>query len=155
MANPKLKIKKQAVKFEADKNGSGYYEANFRLRSNRVKKKIEANLGKKITAAAIAEIAGAETETIARILNGSQKNVRLGEAIGIAKALQTTVSYLASSEDTTYMLENTRRVYDYLRSDLENNIQAQQYLQERQKEIVKNIDYFEAILQRVDALDEH
>ena len=42
MTNPKLKINKQAVTFEADKNPSGYYEANFRLRANQVKKKIEA-----------------------------------------------------------------------------------------------------------------
>tara|TARA_R100001015_G_scaffold2145_1_gene633 strand:- start:1828 stop:2295 length:468 start_codon:yes stop_codon:yes gene_type:complete len=155
MTNPKLKIEKQAVTFEADKNTSGHYEANFRLRANKVKKKIEVNMGKKLTHAAIAEIAGAETETIARIFNGSQKNIRLGEAIGIAKALHTTVSYLANSEDTTYMLENTRRVYDYLRSDHENNVQAQGYLKDREKEITKNIDYFEAILLRVDALDEH
>ena len=155
MTNPKLKIEKQAVTFEANKNPSGFYEANFRLRANQVKKKIEENMGKKLTHAAIAEIAGAETETIARIFNGSQKNIRLGEAIGIAKALRTTVSYLANSEDTTYMLENTRRVYDYLTSDHDNNIQAQAYLKEREKEITKNVDYFDAILQRVDALDEH
>ena len=155
MTNPKLKINKQAVTFEADKNPSGYYEANFRLRANQVKKKIEANMGKKLTYATIAEIAGSETEIITRIFNGSQKNIRLGEAIGIAKALKTTVSYLANSEDTTYMLENTRRVYDYLRSDHENNVQAQGYLKDREKEIAKNINYFEAILQRVDALDEH
>ena len=54
MTNPKLKIEKQAVTFEPDKNPSGYYEANFRLRANQVKKKIEANICKKLTYATIA-----------------------------------------------------------------------------------------------------
>ena len=77
------------------------------------------------------------------------------EAIGIADALKTTVSYLVNFHDTKFMLDQTRSTYQYFVTDLENNLQAQAYLKEREVQIKKQLEYFQKILYRVDALDEH
>ena len=150
MANPKLDIKNQMVSFLPTN-----YEKIFRQRAVAVKEKLEKQQGKKITWNELAEKANLDPETTSRILNGTQKNIRLHEAIGIADALKTTVSYLCDFHDTKFMLDQTRSTYQYFVTDLENNLQAQAYLKEREVQIKKQLEYFQKILYRVDALDEH
>ncbi len=150
MANPKLDIKNQMVSFLPTN-----YEKIFRQRAIAIKEKLEKQQGKKITWNELAEKANLDPETTSRILNGTQKNIRLHEAIGIADALKTTVSYLVNFHDTKFMLDQTRSTYQYFVTDLENNLQAQAYLKEREEQIKKQLEYFQKILYRVDALDEH
>ena len=144
MANPKLDMKNQMVSFLPTN-----YEKIFRQRAVAVKEKLEKQQAKKITWNELAEKANLDSETTSRILNGTQKNIRLHEAIGIADALQTTVSYLCDFHDTKFMLNQTRETYQYFVTDLENNLQAQASLKEREVQIKKQLEYFEKTIMRI------
>jgi len=143
-------------KVKPEKNkGVGDYELNFRLRANKVKAKLEKLRGKKITYQYIADHSGLPVEVVARVLNGSQKHIRLGEAIGIASSLETTVSYLVQFPDTDYMLDHTRRLRDYLTETLSQVKKRRQVLDNREKQSLEQLNYIDTILTSVDALDEH
>lgn len=141
---------------KSGKNKSvGDYEKNFRLRANKVKAKLEKLRGKKITYQTIADHSGLPVEVVARVLNGSQKHIRLGEAMGIASSLKTTVSYLVKFPDTDYMLDHTRKLRDYLTETLSQVEKQRQLLDQREKQSLEQLNYIDTILTSVDVLDEH
>lgn len=123
-------------------------EQRFAERSLKAKQKLKFSYEK------IANHSSIEINTVKRILNGKQP-ARLHEAIGIADALQTTVSYLVDYKDTRYMLSQTRLFHDWLVK--EKNLKEQQYawLANNEKEIEDHLRYFEEILEKVDTFKEH
>ena len=111
--------------------------------------------GKKITYQTIADHSGLPVEVVARVLNGSQKHIRLGEAMGIASSPKTTVSYLVKFPDTDYMLDHTRKLRDYLTETLSQVEKQRQLLDQREKQSLEQLNYIDTILTSVDVLDEH
>lgn len=131
------------------------HEMNFRIRANAVKANIEMRTGKKITWNELSERANLDSEVLSRIMNGTQKHIRLNEAIAIATALKTTVSYLSDSPDTHYMLDNTRKFRNSLANTLKQVESQRKVLDQRESETTEQLTYFEYILYNVDPLDEH
>tara|TARA_B100001564_G_C20505509_1_gene608176 strand:+ start:220 stop:720 length:501 start_codon:yes stop_codon:yes gene_type:complete len=131
------------------------YEMNFRIRANAVKAKIETQTGKKITWNELSERANLDAEVLSRIMNGTQKHIRLNEAIAIAAALKTTVSYLVDFHDTHYMLDNTRKFRNSLSNTLKQVATQRKVLDQREVETKEQLEYYDRILYRVDPLDEH
>jgi DNA-directed RNA polymerase sigma subunit (sigma70/sigma32) len=141
---------------KSEKNKSAYdYEQNFRLRANKVKAKLEKSGGKKITYQYIADHSGLPVEVVARVLNGSQKHIRLREAIGIASSLQTSVSYLAKVPDADYILDHTRLLREYLKETLSQVQKQREFLLDREKGSSEQLNYIETTLNRIDVLNEH
>ncbi len=131
------------------------YEMNFRIRANDVKARIELQTGKKITWNELSERAQLDSEVVSRIMNGTQKHIRLNEAIAIATALKTTVSYLSDLPDTHYMLDNTRKHRNTLANTLKQVESQRKVLDQRESETKEQLQYYDRILYRVDPLDEH
>lgn len=131
------------------------HEMNFRIRANAVKANIEMRTGKKITWNELSERANLDSEVLSRIMNGSQKHIRLNEAIAIATALKTTVSYLSDLRDTHYMLDNTRKHRTTLAKNLKQVATQRKVLDQREIETLEQLEYYDRILYRVDPLDEH
>lgn len=123
-------------------------EKRFAERALKAKQKLKISYEK------IANHSMIEINTVKRILNSKQP-ARLHEAIGIADALQTTVSYLVDYKDTRYMLSQTRLFRDWLVKEKELKKREMEYLAGKGKEIEDHLAYFEEILEKVDTFKEH
>tara|TARA_B100000475_G_scaffold107755_1_gene78592 strand:- start:196 stop:636 length:441 start_codon:yes stop_codon:yes gene_type:complete len=130
-------------------------EKHFRIRANKVKAIMEQKTGKKITWNKLSEMAGLDAECLSRIMNGTQKHIRLNEAVAIAAALKTTVSYLSDSPETHYMLDNTRKFRNILAKTLHVVATQRKVLDQREIETLEQLEYYDRILYRIDPLDEH
>ena len=122
--------------------------ARFIDRIQKIKASLRYNYGE------IAKASKLEVSLVKRIFNGHQEP-KLSEVAGIAAALGTTINYLVNHEDTEYMLKKTRDIH----SDcLKFQGELQQMAAWLEKTIAMNdyqLRYYEHILSRVDALNEH
>jgi len=125
-----------------------HVEETFSTRSLRAKQSLRLSYEE------LANKSGVDINTLKRILGGKQP-ARLHEAIEIADALQTTVSYLVDYKDTRYMLSKTRSFYDWLLKEKETKKEEISRINEKEKELDRHISYFTEILEKVDTFKEH
>lgn len=102
------------------------------------------------------ELVGMSASKIQRLSDTSKKNCNgaldLDDADAIATALHTTLGYMTNNPYTSYMLDNTKKMYDYfelrksVREGLRNALKASVQEDEIQ-------DYLGEILSNVDALN--
>jgi len=95
-----------------------------------------------------------DINTLKRIF-GAKQPARLHEAIAIADALKTTVSYLVDYKDTRYMLSKTRVFFDWLKNEKNSKEKEISSLRDKEKELDDHIEYFTEILVNVDTFKEH
>ena len=102
------------------------------------------------------ELVGMSASKIQRLTDTSKKNsngaLDLDDADAIATALHTTLGYMTGNPYTNYMLDNTKKMYDYfelrksVREGLRNALKAS-----LQEDAIQ--DYLGEILDNVDALN--
>ena len=114
--------------------------------------KIKAKL--RLNYAQIAKDSNLQVSLVTRIFNGHQEP-KLSEVAGIAHALGTTMNYLVNHEDTEYMLSRTRDIHSYALAFQGELQQMMAWLEKTIKINDLELEYYEQILGKVDALKEH